>query len=561
MPRQINVLMVYPDVPVTYWGLNHSLFFIGKKASLPPLGLPTVAAMFPDNYNPRIIDERVQEVTDNDLEWADLVMLSSMKIQRPYLERVIDRARRHGKLVVAGGPDATQYFDEIKGVDHFVLGEAESGTLEAFLEDYEKHLDKPETGLPKRVYDRPFIRPGGKKRQLEPVVDQARVDLLHKVFKEDEMNIVVRPDKGQARPRLKYSPVPLFRLLDIGAYASFAIQYSRGCPRDCTFCTEPSLFGHEPRVKTPGQIIDESEEIYRLGYRGSVFIVDDNFVGNKNEVKKMLRELIGFQEKYEYPFDFYTEADITLAGDKELMGLMQKAGFTMVFVGIESPDKDVLESMDKGMNLNMPLMDAVRSMQGYGMEVTAGLITGNDEDPDDICDKIFDFCQEAGIPIAMAGLLESLRGSVLHENLKGNGRLLRETVGGNTHQAELNFVPKRPAAEIFNKYLGLLDRLYDDSGINYFERCRVLMDNLGERVKPARTVGKKELRAFGLSMRDQTTGQPYSWEYDKFLGHTLLHHKKMFAEAVTYGVKFHHFHQITREVLRKNALISLQDNL
>lgn len=374
------------------------------------------------------------------------------------------------------------------------------------------------------------------------------------------------------------SPIPRFDLLDMDAYASMAVQFSRGCPYTCDFCTETALFGHKPRVKSSERMVEELEAIVNLGYKGPVFVVDDNFVGSKNRVKPVLEAIAKFQQQNGYPLDLFTEADISMALSNELMGLMRDAGFNMVFVGLESPDKEVLRSMGKKQNVRLNLVEAVKTIQSYGMEVTAGFIVGNDSDPPDACDKIFDFCQETGIATAMVGLLTAAKGSVLYERLKEEGRLLDESAGNNTHDFRLNFIPKEAvdiaaklgiekgteeydglvamvSQRITQNYKILLDRLYDKSGANYFDRSETLFQNLGPHPKPSRDIRWTGLRALGLSLLTQTTFRSYSPEYRRFAGfQKVIDHARgdltaRYPERIAKAIMGHHFRQITKAAL------------
>ncbi len=569
-----KILLVYPEMPKdTYWGFSGALPYIGKLASMPPLGLITVAALLPKADEVRLVDLNIEKLSDDDIAWSDVVFTSSMVVQRKSLDAIVRQVGAVGKStnrkipLVAGGPFPTQYYDQIDGVDHFVLGEAEPlagglGVLDAFLTDFAR-------GEAKRVYARPVLR----RRSGERKIDENSLDLLMG-FAGSDGDIVQVAD----RPAMAGSPIPRFDLLKINAYASMAMQMGRGCPFDCEFCTEPALNGHTLRSKTSGQFVAELEAIHATGYHGGVFVVDDNLIGNRKSVKPVLRDVADFQKHAGYPFRLYTEADIGLSVDHELMGLMRDAGFDMVFVGIESPDRDVLRSMDKGQNVRVNLLDAVRSIQSYGMEVTAGFIVGNDADPPDICDKIFDFCQEAGIPTAMAGLLIVARGSRLDERMRREGRYLNDSLGNNTHSFSLNFVPQKAvdraleqgiptnlenlayraivdeeSSRIVQNYRLLLARLYDRSGKNYYARCSVLMDHLGPSPRPARDVHMNEVKALARSLAKQTVVRPGRFEYVKFLGRTLKDHPQLFPEAVAKAIYGDHFRAITHEALRNDA--------
>jgi radical SAM superfamily enzyme YgiQ (UPF0313 family) len=534
-----NVLLVYPKIPDnTYWSFSHAMSFVGKKANIPPIGLATVAAMLPDHYNVKLVDMNVDSLVDADIKWADAVFTSSMVVQQNSLEQVITRANRLNTTVVAGGPFPSQYFDlpVMQGIDHFVLGEAESGVLKLFLDDFEQ-------GKAKKTYARVPIRT----RKGEQEIDQQYLEELTEHFRQDDYDIRV----ATARPDLETSPIPRFDLLNTKAYTSMAVQLSRGCPHACDFCDITALFGHKPRLKSSKQIVAELETILNTGYRGALMIVDDNFIGKKREVKEVLKNIASLQQKNNYPLNLFTEADISLAKDEELMKLMQDAGFDMVFIGLESPDIKVLKGMGKGVNTRADLLQDVRTIQSYGMEVTAGLIVGTDNDPPDICDRIFDFCQEAGIPTAMVGLLTAIKGSKLYARLEKEGRLLESYSGDNTHGTGFNF-EQTDAARVVQEYRILLDRLYDKSGHNYYVRCKTLLENLGERRKAARDIGLTEIRAFGMSLLGQGLVRSYSQEYRKFVNYVRCNHKELLPEAIAMAIKGHHLRMITKTALKES---------
>ncbi len=564
-----NILLVYPETPQnSLWSFSYSLPFIGKYTSMFPLGLATVAPIIQERgHNVRIIDMNVNPLTDEDIRKADIILTSSMNSQDQSLEQIIARANRSCTPVGVSGPFPTQYYDSptMLGADYFILGEAESGVLEAFLEDFE-------AGKPKRAYARVPIRT----RPGEREIDELKLEQLLEHFGNDQ------DIQKATRPAMSSSPTPAYELVDMEAYASASIQTTRGCPFDCDFCSVIALNGHG-RTKSSGQVIEELDTLYNTGYRGAVFIVDDNFLANRRKAKKILSEIIDYQIERDYPFNFCTQVDIGLSKDEELMELMRDAGFDMAFIGFESPDEEVLRNIGKEQNMRINLVDAVRKIQSYGMEVTAALMVGTDNDPPDICDKIFDFCQEAGIPTAMVGLLTALRESKLHEQLKQEGRLLEDTFSGNnTHQYRLNFIPQqavdialergidttvengriidpkyqeivdRVTKRIVRNYEILLDRLYDGGGGNYFKRCRTFMDNCGERPKPSRSIGLTEVKAFARSITSQTFLRHYSGEHRRFLRYAFSKHREKFPEAVTMAIKGHHLMKITRDSLEAN---------
>ncbi|MBW2994971.1 B12-binding domain-containing radical SAM protein, partial [Candidatus Woesearchaeota archaeon] len=331
MAQKKNILMVYPKIPQdTYWSFNYSIHFMGKKASMPPLGIITVASMMPKEYDIKVVDMNIQPLKNEDIQWADAVFTSSMIVQKKSLEDVIKAVKPFNKTIVAGGPYPTQYFNEIKGVDHFILGEAESGVLNAFLKDFKE-------GKAKKVYARPVIR----KKESERKIDEQALDELIKYFGNENSDIKVANEK----PCMSLSPVPRFDLLKTESYISMTVQWTRGCPYHCEFCNEGTLFGHSTRLKSTERIVQELKKIYESGFHSSIFIVDDNLIGNKRKLKQILPEVIEFQKANDYPFYFYTEADISLAQDEELMAMMRDAGFNMAFIGLESPETEVLREM------------------------------------------------------------------------------------------------------------------------------------------------------------------------------------------------------------------------
>ena len=286
----LNILLIYPEFPDTFWSFKHALKFIHKKAALPPLGLLTVAAMLPAEWAKRVVDLNVRRLTKKDMAWADCAFVGGMIVQRDSAYEVIAQCKEAGLKVVAGGPLFTSEYEQFKQVDHFVLGEAEM-ILPEFLADFEK-------GQAKHLY------------------------------------------KAAGFPDMRSAPIPLWKLADLKRYAGMCIQYSRGCPFSCDFCNVTSLFGHKVRTKPAGQVIAELNALYDAGWNADVFFVDDNFIGNKNIIKAdLLPALIKWRQKRRPGVLFYTEASINIADDEELMAMMVKAGFDRVFIGIETPDE------------------------------------------------------------------------------------------------------------------------------------------------------------------------------------------------------------------------------
>jgi len=491
-----KVLLVYPEMPPTYWSMKYALRFIGKKASFPPLGLLTVAAMLPEDFEVTLVDMNVEPLRESAVEAADLVLTSSMIVQKDSLARVIALCKKHGKRVVAGGPYPTTSYERIEGVDHFVLNEAEV-TLPRFIADLAR-------GRAEHIYQDP------------------------------------------GKPDIAFTPTPRFDLVNGKKYSSMALQYSRGCPHSCEFCDIIELFGRRPRVKTVSQFLRELDALYEVGGRGSLFVVDDNFIGNRKEVKRLLPQVAGWQQQRDYPFALFTESTVSLAEDDELMDQMVSAGFNMVFLGIETPDRCTLESMGKKQNLKSDMLSSVRRIQARGMEVSAGFILGFDTDPEDIFDRQIGFIQDAGIPTAMVGLLTAAPNTQLYRRLAAEGRLTNDSSGNNTHDLRLNFVPKMDAGKLLAGYKRVLSELYRPE--MYFERCLKLLRSLKTHKTSSRKVRLTELRAFALSLVRQTFSR-YSLAYWKFLVRGFFARPFMVAEAVTMAVKGHHFFKMTRNVL------------
>ena len=497
----VRALLVYPELPPTYWSMTYALPFVGKKASIPPIGLLTVASLLPADWAVTLVDMNVERLRASDVAAADLVLTSSMIVQRESHERVVRLCNEVGTPVVAGGPYPTSGHEQIEGVAHFVLGEAEV-SLPPFLADFAEGRALP-------VY------------------------------------------RATSRPDLGLTPPPRFDLAKLKRYSTMAVQYSRGCPHTCEFCDIVELFGHRPRTKGADQFLAELTLLYDSGWRGSVFVVDDNFIGNGKEVKALLPRVAAWQRERGHPFGLFTEATLALAEDPGLMDGMVAAGFNMVFVGIETPDRETLASVGKRQNLRSDMLASVRTIQRKGMEVSAGFVLGFDTDPVDIFDRQVRFIQESGIPSAMVSLLTALPGTRLHERLRREGRLAGESSGGNnTHDLRLNFVPRRDARELVAGYRKVLSEIYDPE--RYFARCLDLLRSIKPHRTSARRITLTELRALLFSLVRQTFSS-YSLSYWKYLVRGLLARPRMLAETVTMAVKGHHFFRMTRDVLEGSS--------
>jgi radical SAM superfamily enzyme YgiQ (UPF0313 family) len=495
-----NILMVYPEIPPTYWGFKHALPFIKKRATVIPLGLVTVAALLPGDYDVHLVDMNIEPLTPDQITTADLVFISAMIIQKRSFDNVVALCNNLGTPVVAGGPYPTSSHEKITGVDYFVLDEAEM-TLSPFIRDYE-------AGHPQHIY------------------------------------------RSSEKPDVRHTPVPRFELLDMSAYNNLAIQASRGCPFNCEFCDIIQLFGRVPRYKTPEQFTREMDRVYELGFRGSLFIVDDNFIGNRARVKELVRGVIVWQQEHNYPFSLFTEASIDLSADDELMELMADAGFNMVFVGIETPDTASLASCGKHQNLKEDILGSVEKIQRYGIEVTGGFIVGFDTDTSDIFQRQIDFIRQAGIPMAMVGLLSAIPHTRLYRRLSAEGRLKadREWTGNNTHDLSMNFMPVIPEDELVAGYRMIIKTLYAPR--DYFSRCRSFLMKMPSRsIRHSRKLKENDIRALLMSLTIQSLSR-YGFWYLKFLLTILIRRPSLFPLAMEFAIKGHHLITMTREILK-----------
>jgi radical SAM superfamily enzyme YgiQ (UPF0313 family) len=511
MGNHQNILLVYPKVPSnTYWSFNCALKFIRKKSSMPPLGLLTIAALFPDKYNLKLIDLNVGPLKDNDIHWADAVFISAMIVQKDSMREVIRRCKRVGKIIVAGGPFPTSNHQDIDGVDHFLLGEVDL-TLSDFLLDLEKGIAKP-------VYPKPCY------------------------------------------PDISNLPVPRFDLLDMDAYGSMAIQYSRGCPFHCEFCDIWTIYGNKPRLKSADTLLRELDVLYDLGWRGPVFLVDDNFIGNKKRVKtELLSALKVWQIEHGYPYHFFTEASINMGEDEELLTAMREAGFNQVFIGIETPDPKGLEETGKKQNLKANMEKSIRTIQRHGMEVMAGFIIGFDSDKEDIFDRQISFIQQNAIPKAMIGFLNALPGTRLYHRLKMEGRILKASLGNNTHCMATNFKTIMDPNRLKEGYKRILSCVYDFNLKNYFERCSHFLDTIEYTGYFQRKIHVKDLIIFFRSISGQVF-TPYGFQYLKFVLRSMIKHPNIFGEAISLCISGHHFYTITQQTLKSEKIASVLDD-
>ncbi|HXI25212.1 MAG TPA: B12-binding domain-containing radical SAM protein [Pyrinomonadaceae bacterium] len=420
----MKVLMVYPEFPNTYWSFKYALPLAGKSSSYPPLGLMTISGLLPGNWEKRLVDMNVEALTDNDLRWADVVFASAMIVQQPSLIEVIKRAKAFGLRVVLGGPLASAGAELVATPDHIFVGEAEAG-LTDLLRDLESGRALP-------VY------------------------------------------QANGKPDLAHVQPADLSLIDMRHYSSMAVQYSRGCPFSCEFCDIIEIYGRVPRTKTSDQMLVEFDSLYKMGWRGSIFIVDDNFIGNKKNVKEFLPDLCRWMKEHHHPFRLFTEASLNLADDEPLLDLMRNANFHRVLLGIETPVEESLKAAKKGQNTRRDLIASVRKIQSYGIEVMGAFIVGFDQDPADIFQRQIDFIRQSAIPIAMVGLLTALPETQLWRRLKKEGRLLEESTGDNT-DCSLNFETRMNRQTVLEGYKTILKTLYHPR--EFYARAQASLKN------------------------------------------------------------------------------------
>lgn len=427
----MNVLLIYPEYPETFWNFRHALQFMGKKAVYPPLGLLTIAAMFPDDWDAQLVDLNVTQLREAQLRQADLVCISAMSIQEASARAVIARCRALGVPVLAGGPLFTSDPEAFAEVDYLVLNEAEV-TFPHFLRDYQRGE-------------------------------------AHHCYQSDDF------------ADLRVTPVPRWELINMAPYAAMNIQVSRGCPYDCEFCNITALFGRAPRLKDATKVIAELDALYHAGWRGGVFFVDDNLISHKRKMKEeILPAVTAWMEARRYPFIFNAQVPINIADDTVLLAGMARAGFTTVFVGIESPNEASLQECQKTPNANRDMLASVRTVQQHGIQVQGGFIVGFDNDPLNIFERVTDFIQRSGIVTAMVGLLNAPYGTRLYQRLQQEGRLLSGMTGDNT-DGTLNFIPAMPRETLMQGYQQIIRSIYTPRP--YYQRVRHFLQDYRPAVR------------------------------------------------------------------------------
>ncbi|KMY65727.1 methyltransferase [Desulfocarbo indianensis] len=499
----MRVLLIYPRYPDTFWSFKHALRFVRRKAAFPPLGLLTVAAMLPAHWEKRVRDLNVAPLSQEDLSWCDLVFISAMVVQRDSTREVLKTCQSLGKKVVAGGPYFTHLPDDLEGVDHVIAGEAED-ILPEFLADFA----------------------AGRARPLY---------------------------RAEGHPNLQKTPPPLWELIDFKDYRTMSVQFTRGCPFDCDFCDVVALFGRRPRFKTGSQVINELEQLYKLGWRAAVMMVDDNFIGNKRQAKELLAQMAAWQKKRRYPFSFFTQASVNLADDPELLHLMVKANFTEVFLGLETPSDSSLKECNKHQNQGRDMVEAVRVIQSFGIEVMAGFIVGFDADPPSIFKDQVSFISQAAIPTAMVGLLSLMPGTKLYERMRGQNRVLGLPSGDNAMDAKaLNFIPKMGAPALLEGYKEVLRRLYEPRA--YYRRSLAFLKRSGRALKrraaPRARVSWKDMAAgvrifWRLGFREQGR-----WAYWTYLLRVFLSRPGKMSMAISLAATGYHLRMVTLRFVR-----------
>ncbi|MBW4466794.1 MAG: B12-binding domain-containing radical SAM protein [Pegethrix bostrychoides GSE-TBD4-15B] len=505
----MRVLLLYPLFPKTFWSFEKILDLVGRKVLLPPLGLITAAAILPQAWEYKLVDHNVREVTEAEWDWADLVILSAMIVQKADLLDQIHEAKRRGKRVAVGGPYPTSVPEDVVEADYLVLDEGEI-TIPMFVE----------------------------------AVQQGQTFGTFRA-------------KDGERPDVTTTPVPRYDLLELDAYDSMSVQFSRGCPFQCEFCDIIVLYGRKPRTKTPAQLLKELDCLYELGWRRAVFMVDDNFIGNKRNVKLFLQELKGWMAAHDYPFSFNTEASVDLAQDDELLELMMACNFNAVFLGIETPDADSLELTKKFQNTRSSLEESVDKINRAGLRIMAGFIIGFDGERTGAGDRIIEFVEKTAIPTAVFGLLQALPNTALWHRLEKEGRLHNNKSDGNQFSL-MNFVPTRPVEEIAQEYVHAFCTLYEPSRFLARTYRHFLHLAPSTCAVPFRLPSRPDLWALAIVVWRQGCKRSTRWQFWQQLFSILRQNPGVWDHYVTVCAHAEHFIEY-RQIVRAQIEAQLAD--
>jgi radical SAM superfamily enzyme YgiQ (UPF0313 family) len=518
--QALKCLLVSPKFPPhSYWNYVAAAELINAKSPSPPLGLITVAALLPQHWEFKLMDLNVQDFSEEMWNWADLICVGGMLPQQQGLLEIVKRANATGKFVVIGGPDPSSQPDLYAEADVTVVGEAENliGVW----------LDAWRAGNPRGVF------------------------------------------KTNKKPDVSTTPIPRFDLLDFRNYVEVGLQYSRGCPFNCEFCDIIELYGRVPRTKSPEQVLAELQSIYDCGYRGSIYFVDDNFIGNKRNVKKLLPFVTDWQKSHKYPFFFATEASMNLGDDVKLLELMQAADFRFVFMGIETPDHDVLMQTQKSQNTMHSIVDRVNMLYKHGIVALGGFIMGFDSELPGIDVRMTKCIEDTAICMATVGLLVALPNTQLTKRLQKEGRLLdsrgivvpvdqkeyrlviHSAVAGDHTVSGLNFVTTRPTHEILREYRNVIANIYSPE--SYFARAIETTKRLRTKSLhvPSWFEWKRSLLGFWNLTKFMTRDPDLRWHYWRSMGKMLRYGPARFDAGMRLIGIFTHFYPHSKYVLEQ----------
>jgi len=496
----MKILLVYPEMPDTFYALKHFTKLIGKRATFPPLGLLTVAAMLPKEWERRLIDINVKPLIDEDIKWADFVFISAMNVQEESVVEIVAQCKRNNAKIVAGGPLFTNEYDRFSGIDHFVLNEAEI-TLPHFIKDLEEGNPKP-------------------------------------IYKTSEFADVTK------------TPLPQLDLIDMSEYLYAIIQYSRGCPYLCDFCDVTSLYGRKPRTKTPEQIIAELEMIREKGNTQMVLFADDNLIGNKNILKSdLLPALIQWRKEKKPGFYFATQLTVNLADDDELMRLLLEAKFGNVFIGIETPEEESLKLSHKNQNLKRDLLNTIHKIHNAGFIIAGGFIVGFDTDTDKSFTDMVSFIQESGIPLPIVNVLKAPPGTELFNRMKREKRIAKHFTFS---EGDTNIIPAMGEERLKLGFLNVVSNIYQPKHsykriITFFKHHNFAKTEVVVKVKYSIPQLLKITSAvLNLALIDKD--RKY---FRKLLWWTIINKRNHFDLAILYGIMLYQMRENYLQIVRR----------